>query len=127
MNTVFVPGPGKDGFHVSIFLDVDKNVLVAFGVRIDHLPMPPPIAWKLAREILDKCQQADPDSRLQVRDSRVSVQVYDRRVLLETRLPVSELVLTPSQGRELVFRLCLFAARAVGRDLPEDFPLERSL
>lgn len=119
------PGPDKQGFRVHVLLDDDKNVLLVFGVEVDHLPMPPPIAWKLAIEILAKCGEANPDSKLQVRNNNITVQVYDRQVLMETRKAASELTLTPSEGRELVYRLCYTAAKAVGRDLPPDFPLEQ--
>lgn len=126
MNEIHVPGPGTEGFRVHILTDQTcENVLLIFGEEINHLPMPPPIAWKLAQEILSKAVAIDPESRLQIRDRSISVQVYERQVLLETRKPISELVLSPSEARELTCRLCEESARAVGRPLPPDFPLER--
>lgn len=125
-NEIHVPGPGTEGFRVHILTDQDrKNVLLVFGEFVNHLPMPPPIAWRLAQEVLAKAVDIEPDSRLQVRKASISVQVYDRRVLMETRTEVNELTLSPAEARELVYRLCDTAARAVGRPLPPDFPLER--
>lgn len=127
-NVIHIPGPSQEGFRIHILLDSDReNVLLIFGEDVNHLPMPPPKAWELGKEILSKARDAEPDSKLQVRKGSISVQAYDRQVLLETSHAVHELTLTPAEARELVFRLCFFAARAVGRDLPADFPLENTL
>jgi len=124
MAEIHIPGPGPEGFRVHILRTDTEQVLIAFGVEITHIPMPPPVAWQLAMAILEKCQELEPDSKLQIRKPSISLQVFERKVLLEVRKATSELLLSPSEGRELVFRLCHVAARAVGRDLPGDFPLE---
>lgn len=121
------PGPDRPGFRVHVLLDNNQNVLVTFGVPVNHLPMIPPVAWKLGIALYEKCCQADPTGRLQSRRGDISVQVFDGKVLVETRTEVSELTLTPSECRDLVFRLCYYSAKAVGRDLPPNFPIEASL
>lgn len=110
------PGPGKDGFQVHI-LTVNGEVHVVFGVLVNHLPMPPHIAWKLAMSILEKARTVDPGGKLMEQDPAIAVQVYDKQVLMELALPVSELRLTPRVARDLGQRLIETAAKAVDRPL----------
>lgn len=111
------PGPGKDGFQVHVLV-VDAKVRVVFGVEVNHLPMPPHIAWRLGQSILSKAREIDPDGKLTLDSGGFyAVQVYDKQVLLELTLVVSELTLSPATARDLGNRLIEMAAKAVGRPI----------
>lgn len=124
-NEIRVPGPDKEGFRVHFMLNLSRNrVVIIFGEEINHLPMPPEIAWEFGRHVLFKCQDVEPHVTSMRRNPKIRVQVMDGQVLMETSTPVSELELEFDEARELVFRLCRFSARSIGKDLPEDFPLK---
>lgn len=107
------PGPAKDGFHIHVLTTDDNEVWLVFGVEVSHIPMPPNHAFQLGKAIYEKAQEVDPSGVFHTLPN-ISVTNYDGQVLLELGEPVSELVLSPSEARELSYCIMEIAARIKG-------------